>query len=141
MKINRRKLQDHFKISRSTYFEIFKDDDWQAADTKISEANGGRDVHIPSGEALRPSQALTYLSGEGLPMNRSTLWRKEKAGNITPVAVTSDLKLFIKSDLNNLLQKPFCYNLQNIVGLDTPCNNNRNCIFQDCKHHQRIKRI
>lgn len=136
MKVNIKKLQAHFKISRSTFYEIFTDSNphWQDVDAKIAEANGGREVHIPSGEALRPSQALTYLSGEGLPMSRSTLWRKEKAGNITPVAVTSDIKLFIKSDLDNLL-KPFCYNLQDVTGLNTACLNNKPCQFKDCTWH------
>lgn len=138
MKVNIKKLQAHFKISRSTFYEIFTDSNphWQDVDAKISEANGGREVHIPSGEALRPYQALAYLSGEGLAINRTTLWRKEKSGDITPIAVTSDIKLFVKSDLDNLLLdnllKPFCHNIADIAGLDTPCLNNKHCKFKDC---------
>lgn len=139
MKISKKRLQNHFKISRSTSFEIFKDDDWQAVDVYIAELNG-REVHIPSGEALRQSQALSYLSGEGMVINRSTLWRLEKAAEITPVMVTSDVKLFLKSDLNNLLT-PFCYNLPDVVGLNTPCQNNKSCKFKDCTWHGFFERI
>lgn len=140
MKVNRKILQAHFKISRSTYFENFKGDDWQVIDTKVAESNGGREVRIPSGEALRTSQALAYLSGEGLLMNRTTLWRKEQAGDITPVYVTSDIKIFVKSDLANLL-KPFCYNLQDVNGLNILCQSKKGCNFSGCTWHNFFELI
>ncbi|MFZ3064685.1 MAG: hypothetical protein WA277_05315 [Nitrospirota bacterium] len=134
MKIQRKRLEDHFKISRSTYFEIFKDSNWPEVDAKVAEMNGGREIHIPSGEALRQSQALAYLSGEGMAINRTTLWRKETAGEITPVIITSNIKVYIQSDLDKLL-KPFCYNLTDVTDENTPCQNNKDCKFKDCTWH------
>lgn len=124
-------LSSHFNISESTLYDEVGNPDtwiWLVIDNHFERLNN-RPIHEPSGEKvlLNRQEAADYIGKD-----TSTIHRMTKDCRLVPVIVTSKgEKRYRREDLDKLLT-PFCYNLPDIFGLNTPCQNNKSCKFTDC---------
>lgn len=129
-------LTSHFNISPSALYNDLSNPDtwiWPIVDKHFAKLNNNSPIHEPSGEKvlLNRQQAALYITKD-----TATIHRMVKDRRLEPVIVTAKgEKRYRREDLEKLQDKPFCYNIADITGLDTPCQNNKPCKFKDCTWH------